>query len=100
MLCRKLAGFGERACREGFGIEPFPEVHRDIHTFTRRAGRLPEQREEDAVDFRPLLHRDGSVLSAVTLQVLPDLARSSVLLCEAFYGVQHLDNFRGRGFHL
>lgn len=66
---RKLAGFGERACREGFGIEPFTEAHRDIHTFTRRAGRLPEQRDSDAVDYRPLLHRDGSVLSAVSLQV-------------------------------
>ena len=50
-------------------MDPFPEAHRDIHTFTRRAGRLPEQREGDPVDFRPLLHRDGSVLSAVTLQV-------------------------------
>ena len=30
-----------------------------------RVGRLPEQRAEDALDFRPLLHRDGSVLSAV-----------------------------------
>jgi (E)-4-hydroxy-3-methylbut-2-enyl-diphosphate synthase len=28
-------------------------------------GTLPEQREGDKVDFRPLLHRDGSVLSVV-----------------------------------
>lgn len=66
---RKLAGFGERACREGFGIEPFTEAHRDIHTFTRHAGQLPEQRDGDSVDYRPLLHRDGSVLSAVSLEV-------------------------------
>jgi hypothetical protein len=32
-------------------------------------GRLPEQREGDRVDYRPLLHRDGSVLSGVTLSV-------------------------------
>lgn len=44
------------------------QAHRDIHTFTRRAGRLPEQREGDAADFRSLLHRDGSVLSTLTLQ--------------------------------
>ncbi|CAL8469861.1 g9403 [Coccomyxa elongata] len=68
--CGKLAGFGERACREGFGIEPFTEAHRDIHTFTRRAGQLPEQRDGDSVDYRPLLHRDGSVLSAVSLEDL------------------------------
>ena len=45
------------------------QAHRDTHTFTRRAGQLPEQRDGDAVDYRPLLHRDGSVLSAITLQV-------------------------------
>jgi (E)-4-hydroxy-3-methylbut-2-enyl-diphosphate synthase len=28
-------------------------------------GTLPEQREGDTVDYRPLLHRDGSVLSPV-----------------------------------
>jgi len=33
-------------------------------------GRLPEQREGDAVDYRPLLHRDGSVLSVVYPQDL------------------------------
>ena len=57
------------------------QAHRDIHTFTRRAGRLPEQREGDAVDFRSLLHRDGSVLSTVTLQARPcppDLAAAQL----------------------
>ncbi len=43
--------------------------HRDTHTFTRRKGRLPEQREGDALDYRPLLHRDGSVLSVVDFEV-------------------------------
>ena len=32
---------------------------------SRRVGTLPEQREGDKVDYRPLLHRDGSVLSVV-----------------------------------
>lgn len=51
------------------GVAPFEERWRDTHDFARRAARLPEQREEDLVDYRGLLHRDGSVLSAVSLQV-------------------------------
>jgi hypothetical protein len=35
-----------------------------------RVGTLPEQREGDALDYRPLLHRDGSVFSVVTTQDL------------------------------
>lgn len=69
LVCRRLAGFGEKACREGFGIESFKEKHRNIHNFARRESRLPEQRDGDVVDYRSLLHRDGSVLSAVSLQV-------------------------------
>ena len=68
-FCRRLAGFGEKACREGFGIEAFEEKHRNIHTFVRRVSRLPEQRDGDTVDYRSLLHRDGSVLSAISLEV-------------------------------
>ena len=70
-ICRRLADFGEKACREGFGIEPFEEKHRNIHTFARRVSRLPEQRDGDTADYRSLLHRDGSVLSAVSLKVNP-----------------------------
>ena len=72
--CRKLAGLGAAAIAEP-GVPAFAEVHRDTHTFTRRVGRLPEQRPGDAVDYRPLLHRDGSVLCAVdpaALGVAPD----------------------------
>jgi (E)-4-hydroxy-3-methylbut-2-enyl-diphosphate synthase len=39
---------------------------RDILTYARRAGKLPEQQEGDAVDVRGFLHRDGSVFSVVT----------------------------------
>ena len=69
-ICRRLAQFGERAVRDGFGVAPFAERHRNIHNFARRESRLPEQRDRDTVDYRSLLHRDGSVLSAVSLQVL------------------------------
>ena len=53
----------------GLGVAAFEERLRDTHSFGRRVGRLPEQREGDSADFRPLLHRDGSVLSAVSLKV-------------------------------
>jgi len=39
---------------------------RDIFSFARRRGVLPEQREGDTFDYRGLLNRDGSVLNVVT----------------------------------
>ena len=92
MLClRRLASFGEKACREGFGIEAFKEKHRNIHSFARRESRLPEQRDGDVVDYRSLLHRDGSVLSAVSLQV-GSLSLNSLQSKED--GKVHLHSFR------
>lgn len=41
-----------------------PSVH-NSNGPCRRVGRLPEKAESDAVDFTPLLHRDGSVFSVV-----------------------------------
>ena len=38
---------------------------RDFTSFQRRAGRLPAQEEGDALDYRGLLNRDGSVLSTI-----------------------------------
>jgi len=38
---------------------------RDVFSFARRTGRLPEQREADQYDYRGLLNRDGSVLTAL-----------------------------------
>ena len=66
---RQLAGLGERAASSRWGVAAFEETHRDIHTFTRRTGALPEQREGEKLDYRSLLHRDGSVLSFVPLEV-------------------------------
>lgn len=43
---------------------------RDVFSFARRNGRLPEQRDGDAFDYRSLLNRDGSVLSTVTCKIL------------------------------
>lgn len=39
---------------------------RNIESFERRRGDLPEQREGDAVDVRGFMNRDGSVFSVVT----------------------------------
>lgn len=68
--CTRLANLGHRACSEGWGVEPFEEVTRDTHTFSRRVGDLPLQKEGDTFDFRGLLHRDGTVYSAVSLKDL------------------------------
>lgn len=68
--CRQLANLGTKACNEQWGVQSYDEKHRDIHDFAKRIGRLPEQREGDEVDYRGLLHRDGSVISAVSLQDL------------------------------
>jgi (E)-4-hydroxy-3-methylbut-2-enyl-diphosphate synthase len=43
---------------------------RDITSYSRRQGELPAQQETDAIDVRGFLHRDGSVLTAVTPEML------------------------------
>lgn len=45
-------------------VKPYTDT-RDITSYKRRQGELPEQQEGDAVDARGFLHRDGSVLSVV-----------------------------------
>ena len=56
--CTRLANLGTEAATAGWGVEEFGEVTRDTHSFSRRVGRLPEQRESDGdADFRNLLHR-------------------------------------------
>ena len=49
---------------------PKYEDTRDITSFSRRAGRLPEQKEGDALDYRGLLNRDGSVLTTISPEAL------------------------------
>ncbi|KAL3136509.1 hypothetical protein ABBQ38_005759 [Trebouxia sp. C0009 RCD-2024] len=68
--CRQLGELGTQAAQQQWGVQEFDEKHRDIHSFARRVGRLPEQKEGDEVDYRGLLHRDGSVISSVSLQDL------------------------------
>lgn len=74
---RQLARLGETACSQQWGVDEFENSSRDIHDFARRTGRLPEQRGSDEMDFRSILHRDGSVLSAPTLSVRLVAGRNS-----------------------
>ena len=53
---------------------PFYEDKRDVTFFTRQRGRLPAQREGDELDYRGLLHRDGSVLTALSAADLKDFS--------------------------
>lgn len=48
----------------------FEEKTRDTHAFSRRVGDLPVQKEGEEYDYRGLLHRDGTVFSAVELKEL------------------------------
>eukprot|EP00210_Caulerpa_lentillifera_P008348 g7962.t1 len=69
--CSELAQIGTRAAVESWGIDKFPD-RRDTRDFAKRHGTLPVQKEGESVDYRPLLHRDGSVLSAISLDELKD----------------------------
>mmetsp|Transcript_12578 Transcript_12578/g.25128 ORF Transcript_12578/g.25128 Transcript_12578/m.25128 type:complete len:768 (-) Transcript_12578:77-2380(-) len=42
---------------------------REVRQFGRRVADLPAQNDEDPMDVRGFLHRDGSVISAVTLEM-------------------------------
>ncbi|MFS7957092.1 putative (E)-4-hydroxy-3-methylbut-2-enyl-diphosphate synthase (ferredoxin) [Helianthus anomalus] len=65
--CRKLANLGMKASQIQQGVAPFEEKHRSYFDFQRRTGDLPVQKE---VDYRGLLHRDGSALMSVSLNQL------------------------------
>ncbi|KAH7373840.1 hypothetical protein KP509_17G077300 [Ceratopteris richardii] len=78
--CTRLAKLGMEASRLQRGVEPFEEKHRHYFDFQRRTGELPSQKEGEEVDYRGVLHRDGSVLMSVTLQQLknPELLYKSL----------------------
>lgn len=78
--CRKLANLGMLAANLQKGVVPFEEKHRRYFDFQRRSGDLPVQKEGEEVDFRGVLHRDGSVLMSVSLDNLktPELLYKSL----------------------
>nr|AUZ98425.1 4-hydroxy-3-methylbut-2-en-1-yl diphosphate synthase [Trachyspermum ammi] len=78
--CRRLANLGMRASNLQQGVAPFKEKHRHYFDFQRRTGQLPVQQEGEEVDYRGVLHRDGSVLTPVSLDQLktPELLYRSL----------------------
>lgn len=78
--CRRLANLGTRASNLQQGVAPFEEKHRHYFDFQRRTGDLPVQKEGEEVDYRGVLHRDGSVLMSVSLNQLktPELLYKSL----------------------
>ncbi|KAK4255079.1 hypothetical protein QN277_008124 [Acacia crassicarpa] len=78
--CRRLANLGMKASELQKGVEPFEEKHRHYFDFHRRSGQLPVQKEGEEVDYRGVLHRDGSVLMSVSLDQLkvPELLYKSL----------------------
>jgi (E)-4-hydroxy-3-methylbut-2-enyl-diphosphate synthase len=78
--CRRLANLGTHAADLQIGVAPFEEKHRRYFDFQRRSGQLPLQKEGEEVDYRGVLHRDGSVLMSVSLDQLkaPELLYRSL----------------------
>jgi len=77
--CQRLANLGAQAANLQIGA-PFEEKHRRYFDFQRRSGQLPLQKEGEEVDYRNVLHRDGSVLMSVSLDQLkaPELLYRSL----------------------
>lgn len=68
--CTRLAKLGMEASRLQKGVGTFEEKHRRYFDFQRRTGQLPVQQEGETVDYRGVLHRDGSVLMSISLEQL------------------------------
>jgi (E)-4-hydroxy-3-methylbut-2-enyl-diphosphate synthase len=71
--CQTLVNIGAKFLADESKYAKIPkwtETHRDFLNVQKRRGPLPVQMEGDQVDVRGLLHRDGSVLSTVTLNDL------------------------------
>jgi len=47
-------------------VPTWKETTRNFMSFSQRQGQLPLQKESDPIDIRNVLHRDGSVISAVS----------------------------------
>nr|VDD32881.1 unnamed protein product [Brassica oleracea] len=78
--CKRLANLGTNAAELQQGVAPFEEKHRHYFDFQRRTGDLPVQKEGEEVDYRNVLHRDGSVLMTVSLDQLKVRAFINTLL--------------------
>ena len=64
---------------------PVYEDTRDVTLFERQRGRLPAQRDGDALDYRGLLHRDGTVFTALSSAELGELGQMGSFGATALY---------------
>ena len=62
--CTRLRNLGMKACTDKLGEDKFAETKRDFQSFERFNGDLPEQKSDDTIDYRNVLHRDGSVITS------------------------------------
>ena len=60
----RLASENPEAKKRQEAVKPYQDT-RNIQSYSRRQGVLPEQQEGDVADVRGFLHRDGSVFSVV-----------------------------------
>jgi len=94
--CNRLAEIAgirlEDSAKERQRSVPTYDDSRDVFSFARRSGLLPEQREGDSFDYRGLLNRDGSVLTAVDPAMLasPDQLYAD-LGCKTVVGLPFKD---------
>eukprot|EP00466_Bigelowiella_natans_P002106 jgi/Bigna1/55745/estExt_Genewise1Plus.C_690009 len=72
--CKTLRSIAEKRYTRGEDtITPkWKEEFRNWQSYARRESDLPEQKEGDKVDFRGVLHRDGSVFSVISPEMLRD----------------------------
>ncbi|KAK4841034.1 hypothetical protein QYF36_024128 [Acer negundo] len=68
--CRRLANLGMRAADSQQGVAPFEEKHKHYFDFLLQSSQLPMQNEGEEVDYRGVLHCDGSVLMSISFDQL------------------------------
>ena len=105
--CNRLAELAgnelSEAARKTQTAVPKYEDKRDVTLFTRQRGRLPAQREGDKLDYRGLLHRDGSVLTALPTAELTQLGQMGSFGKNALYrslGCKLIDTVGGEALPL
>jgi len=71
--CSKLKAIADKQRETKVWTDAVPtwrETARNFKEFSQRQGDLPVQKEDDKIDLRNVLHRDGSVIQAVSLEAL------------------------------
>ena len=67
----RLADLNPEAAQRQAAVPTYVDT-RDITTFSRRQGALPEKKETDTIDVSGILNENGSVISAITPEMLKE----------------------------